>query len=303
LNDTYYSIPCLATANAVKKPQNASAAFRLHLQDCSSALVRDDGAVGPGVLDELLHFIRLQDLDQRLDLVVVLVSGLAGDDVDIRVGGIGGFEDDSVLGRGKAGLDRVVAVDGDQIALAVLIGGSQQFRLHFRELQVLRIGGDVFDGGGDGVHAVLQRDQIGLGQDGEDAAVVADGVGDDDRRAVRNVIDGLDGLGIEAERLDVHAADIGDLVAVLLDFLIEERNMLEVVGVNLAVIQRLVEDIVVVENRDLEVDVVLLKQNRLGKLQNLGVGIQRGGDLQNFRSGGSGGVGRSSRGGGGGSSG
>ena len=138
--------------------------------------------------------------------------------------------------------------------------------------------GDVVDCSGQ-TGAVADGDQALGGQQLQSAGLVGGVVGHGDGRAVRNVCQIIALARIDAERLIVDRADADQMGAVFLVEAVEVGGVLEVVGVNLAVLGDEVGLDVVAELNNLEVD-ALLGQNLLGHIQNLGVGRGGGGDLQ-----------------------
>lgn len=85
-------------------------------------------------------------------------------------------------------------------------------------------------------------------------------------RTIRQLIEGLVLLGIESERLNFYAADIDQIVAVFRNFIVKERNMLEEVGIRITIIDGAVRCVIIFRLNDVELNVVLLKQNRCRRI-------------------------------------
>src|SRR5690606_15081968 len=104
-------------------------------------------------------------------------------------------------------------------------------------------------------------------------------------RAVGQLVEAGDAAAVEADGLDVHLHQHLEVEAVVGAEGFKVRDVLEVVGVQLAVAQRQVGKDIVVEHHDLEID-ALGGQVRLHKLQHLRVGHGGRAHLEHRRLGG-----------------
>lgn len=130
--------------------------------------------------------------------------------------------------------------------------------IEFLDLKLLRVLGDISDGG-ENAGAVLQLDQAFVLQDAQRPAFVGRIVGQADDGAFGDLGDGLVLLRIEADRPDAGIADADDVVAVGLDLVVEIGLVLEGVGVDFAALERLVRLGVVVEGDGLDLETLLLR--------------------------------------------
>ena len=99
----------------------------------------NDVAVRIGLQDIILDLLTLERLDEGDDAGILLVSGLNGQNVN--VGRILALDEESVLGGGEAGGERVVAVDDRGVD--VLKDARDRGSLDFLELEVLLVRGEV----------------------------------------------------------------------------------------------------------------------------------------------------------------
>ena len=125
--------------------------------------------------------------------------------------------------------------------------------------------------------ALGQDDQVLLLEQEPRAGRVGVVVGDDDRGSLGQVAERGDGLALDAEGLIVDQAGGDQIGAVGGVEAVEIGGVLEVVGVQRAVLQRGVGQNVVVIDHDVELD-ALFGQCGLDKLQQLGVGGGAGAD-------------------------
>ena len=133
--------------------------------------------------------------------------------------------------------------------------------------------------------AFLELDDAGFLEEQEGTAAVRRVVRDGDRRAVLELVELRDLLGVDAHRLDVDARGVLELdFFVLVHEVLEVRLMLEEVRVELLVVEREVRLDIVVELDDLEGDAFLLEE-RLRGLEDFGVRHGGRADLQRFRAG------------------
>ena len=137
----------------------------------------------------------------------------------------------------------------------------------------MRVLGDVGLGGGQ-ANAFLQLNQAFLLQQQQRAGFVGAIVGNRNLRAVGQRVQRSALAGVQAEGLIVDAGHAHQMGAVLFIEVVQVGDVLEVVGIQLALFQRGVGDDIVVEFHDLQI-VAFVSQNLLDNFQNLGVG--RGG--------------------------
>src|SRR5690606_34165798 len=99
----------------------------------------------------------------------------------------------------------------------------------------------------------------GLLQQQKGPAAVGGVVGNGHRRAAAQLVQAADALAVQAHGLDVHAHQHGQVQPVIRRERLQIRNVLEVVGVQLAVGQRQVGQHVVRELHDAQLDAVGLQ--------------------------------------------
>src|SRR5699024_6898315 len=99
----------------------------------SASEARQHRAVGPLVLDEILHLGGVEQLVELLDALVVLVLGAHGEEVAVRVV-LGLLQENAVLGRVEPGFQSIVAVDDRGVD--VFEGASQLGCVGLDELDV-----------------------------------------------------------------------------------------------------------------------------------------------------------------------
>ena len=161
-----------------------------------------------------LEVVGLQDLDQRLDVLVLLLLRCGADDVGVLLdrGGTGLLMHQGVLDV-VTGLDGVVAVDDGEVNVGD--GAGQLSSLDLLDLDVVGVLLDIVDGSGQ-ASAVTDGDDALGGQQLQSAGLVGGVVGYGDGRAVRNVCQIIALARIDAERLIVDRADADQMGAVLL---------------------------------------------------------------------------------------
>src|SRR5690606_20865117 len=153
--------------------------------------------------------------------------------------------------RVEAGLQGEVGVDDGGVDVGQ--GPGQHGRLQLPEAKALGVLHDVEDGG---LKACTrpQGDEPRLLQQQEGAAAVGHVVGNRELRAVGQLVEAGDAGAVEADGLAVHLQQHLEVEAVVGAEGFKVRDVLEVVGVQLAVAQRQVGKDIVVEHHDLEID-------------------------------------------------
>ena len=262
-------------ADACIRPRVDASIDPYRMADVSNLRLEDrhNGTV-VGVVDEVLDGVAGQGSVQGLDGGVVLVAFLHDQNVGVGLGSLRRsiLDGQGVGADGEAGLHCVVAVDDGEVN--VLHGAGQLSSLDLLDLDVVGVLLDVVDGSGQ-AGAVTDGDDALGGQQLQSAGLVGGIVGHGDGSAVSDVLQVVALARIDAERLVVDGADADQMGAVLLVEALEVGAMLEVVGVNLALLGGGVGQDVVGELGDGEL-VALLLENLLDRaVQNLSVG--RGG--------------------------
>ncbi|KGC40064.1 hypothetical protein DO72_5008 [Burkholderia pseudomallei] len=151
-------------------------------------------------------------------------------------------------------------------------------RLELQDLQMLRVRHDVARRRAV-IGARLQRDQARALQQQQTAPAVDGIVRDRDRRAVLQLIEALDLLRIQADLHDRARRDRDEVVAALLLRVLEERDVLKIVDVDVLVRERRVRRVPVGELDDLHVEALRLRLLR-GHLQRIDLRARRDADLQ-----------------------
>ena len=231
----------------------------------------DDLSAGLGVVG--VNGTSLERGDQGQDRGIVLVALLDGDDVGVGLGGVtGGVLDGESVGDVEAAGQGVVVVDdADGALIGILELGGDGLGVHGGDLVAAVVhdvehGHAVIDGGvlGQGDQTLLLEQEQGAGAVG----IVA---GDDDGGAVGQLAQVAQAVGIDAEGLIVDLGYPDQVGAVGLVEAVEIGGVLEVVGVEIAVLQGGVGQNVVVIDHNLQV-VALLGQLIFDQLKDLGVG-------------------------------
>ena len=129
-------------------------------------------------------------------------------------------------------------------------------------------------------YAILELQQAGFLQQEQAAALVRRVVRHADLRAVLEVFQVLDLLGVDAHRLDVDAAGAHELAILMLrDEVIEIRFMLEIVRIEFLIVEREVRLHIVVELDNLQLNPLFLEHG-LDLLEDLGMRHGRSAHLQ-----------------------
>ena len=136
----------------------------------------------------------MQGLGQSLNGGVVLVALFA--DQHVHIGGVGGFQSQSVLNGVQASTQRIVGVDNGEIHLAGDAGDGGGF--HLGEGQVLGILHDVLGGRGE-IGVVSQLDETLSFQQQEGTAFVGGVIGDGHGCAVRQIVQRVGLAGVDAD--------------------------------------------------------------------------------------------------------
>ncbi|AEW73312.1 hypothetical protein EcWSU1_01874 [Enterobacter ludwigii] len=234
----------------------------------------------------------MQNVHQRDDIFLLLVTTMHGNDVGIRVIFTTLYRN-RVMYRIKARINRVVGVNHDRVTFVVVVHLWQQRGFHVRrKLQFFRVFHDIADTRGHFVDARLQFDHPLFFEDRENTALFRYSITHDDFAALRQIFQGFVFFGIDPDWLDVDRARADKIIilitGVIFQHAVQVRNMLEIVSVNIMTRQRGVGQNVVLERFDLQID-TLLRQDRLRLLQNFGVrrvgcphgqGISPGGKAQ-----------------------
>ncbi len=238
---------------------------------CCALEQRDDRSV-VGALDVALHVLRGERLHERLDLLGELVALLDRDHVHVCVRRIAlGALDSQGVGHIQASLERIVAIDGGKVD--VLQHAGELRCLHFLDVQVLRVLDDVLLGGGE-ASALIQLDAALLLEQQQRTRLVGGVVRHSDGSAVSQRIQGGRLARIQAKGLEVDACCVHQVRAVLLIEVVQVRDVLEVVRVQLVVLERGVRQDVVVVFDDIQL-IALLRESILRLAQDLSV--RRGG--------------------------
>ena len=136
----------------------------------------------------------MQGLGQSLDGGVVLVALFA--DQHVHIGGVGGFQSQSVLNGVQASTQRIVGVDNGEIHLAGDAGDGGGF--HLGEGQILGILHDVLGGRGE-IGVVSQLDETLSFQQQEGTAFVGGVIGDGHGCTVRQAVQRIGLAGVDAD--------------------------------------------------------------------------------------------------------
>ena len=214
----------------------------------------------------------LQNLQQGLDTGILFIADLDSDDVGVGLRGVAGgiLECQCVVGL-IAGVERVVQVDnGQRSFVAVLQLSGERIGLYGGDGKAavvldIKLGHAVFHRG-----ALGQFDETLLLEQEQGTSHIGVVSRDKDRSTGRDVLEIGDGFTVDAERLIVDSADRDEIGTVGSVEAVEIRGVLEVVGVELAILQGGVRQHIVVKNLDLE-RIAFGGQIFTDKFQNLGM--------------------------------
>ncbi len=209
----------------------------------------------------LIGLERCNNLLVGLQFVCILeVSGTCCDQVPVLLDVQPVILVDGILGL-EAEIQCVVAVYDS--CGNVSQRGRDNICLELLDGDLLIVGFDVVDGRIE-LCAVLDLDKTRSFQNLEGTAAVGYIVRDGYGVAVLELIDRLYLVGVNVQRDDERVADVLDLIAVVVDLVLEIDTVLECVQVDFAVRQRVVRGNVVRELYELEVD-ALVSQLFLGR--------------------------------------